>query len=418
MKYRQLERREGLIASRQAPVANLAAAEREAGVLQPLNRRGRAAVFDLLAEAGVQINQVHPKPWDLVVKDENRFARRITSPLNNGLTALADMYVEGTWDCEDVSEFLYRALTARLNCRFTWCIPNVIQYWTDLLVNQQTRSKAAHDVSSHYDLGPVFEIMLDPTMAYTCAYWKEGVANLEEAQLAKHDLCCRKLGISPGMALLDTGCGWGGLLKYAAENYGANPCLGVTLAPKQVALGMERCRGFPVSLLVRDYRDVSGTFDRIASIGILEHVGPKNYRTYFKKMYELLKPGGLLLVHTIGSVISSPTLRLPELDWIKREIFPGGVVPSFGQIASAGDDLFTLLDAQEFGYYYYRTLVAWNDNFEKGWPEIQHRYDARFYRLWRYYLQLCAAAFRAGKNYRLWQVVFGKEYPGVYQSVR
>jgi cyclopropane-fatty-acyl-phospholipid synthase len=382
----------------------------------PMNRK--AALFDVLAAAGIRINPALPDRWDILVKDENQFIRRIMSPLNNGLTALGDMYVEGIWDCEDVSEFIYRALRARLNSRFMWCLPNVVRYWTALLFNQQTRSRAAHDVSTHYDLGPVFEIMLDPTMAYTCAYWKDGVSSLEEAQLAKHDLCCRKLEISSGMAVLDTGCGWGGFLKYAAERYGARPCVGVTLAPKQVALGTERCRGLPISLLVQDYRDVTGTFDRIASIGILEHVGPKNHRAYFRKMYEVLKPGGLLLVHTIGSVLSSPTLSLPEMEWINREIFPGAVAPSFGQIATASENLFTLLDAQEFGYYYYPTLMAWNDNFGKGWPEIQHLYDARFYRLWRYYLQFCAAAFRAGNNYKLWHVVFGKDYQGVYKSVR
>jgi cyclopropane-fatty-acyl-phospholipid synthase len=403
----------------QVPSAKSAAAERTSAIPGPLDRmsRRRAALFDVLAAAGIRINPALPDPWDILVKDENQFVRRIMSPLNNGLTALGDMYVEGIWNCQNVSEFFYRALVARLNSRLTWCVPNVLQYWSARFFNQQTRSKAAHDVASHYDLGPVFEIMLDPTMAYTCAYWKEGVSNLEEAQLAKHDLGCRKLGISAGMDILDTGCGWGGFVKYAAERYGARHCLGVTLSPKQVELGRERCRGLPVSLLLQDYRDVSGTFDRIASFGILEHVGPKNHRTYFEKMYDVLKPGGLLLVHTIGSVISSPTLRQPEVEWVNREIFPGVVIPSFDQIASGADKLFTLLDAQEFGYYYYLTLMAWSNNFESGWPEIQHLYDARFYRVWRYYLHVCAAAFRAG-NYRLWQVVFGKDYQGVYTAVR
>jgi cyclopropane-fatty-acyl-phospholipid synthase len=402
-----------------APSTKPLASKRASAVPRGASRSNRkTALFDALAKAGIRINPALPDPWDLVVKDEDLFVRRIMSPMSNGLTALGDMYVQGIWECEDVSGFICRALEAGLNSRFAWCLPNMIRYCTAVLFNQQTRSRAARDVSRHYDLGPVFETMLDPTMAYTCAYWPEGVSNLEEAQLAKHDLCCRKLRLASGMSVLDTGCGWGAFLKYAAEHYGAGPCLGVTLSPKQVALGAERCRGLPVSLLVQDYRDVSGTFDRIASIGILEHVGPKNHRAYFEKMHGVLKPGGLLLVHTIGSVVSSPTLRLPELEWINREIFPGGVVPSFGQIASASDGLFTLLDAQEFGPYYDLTLMAWNENFERGWPEIQHLYDARFYRLWRYYLHFCAAAFRAGNNYKLWQVVFGKDYQGVYKSVR
>jgi cyclopropane-fatty-acyl-phospholipid synthase len=378
----------------------------------------RDAFVGILQTAGIRVNPEHPDPWDIVVKDIDQFLFRITSPLRNGMTELARTYVEGIWDCEDICEFFYRCLAAGLNKRFVWCLPNVAQYWAAKLFNLQTKARAVRDVGSHYDLGPVFETMLDPTMAYSCGYWKEGVETLEEAQSAKYDLVCRKLGISAGMSLLDIGCGWGGFLRFAAQQYGAGPCLGITLSRDQVAIGSERSRNLPVQLILQDYREVKGTFDRIVSIGMFEHVGPKNYRAYFEKMYELLKPGGLLLVHTIGSVVSSPTLRVPEMEWINREIFPGGVIPSFGQISTASDNLFTLLDAQEFGYYYYRTLMAWNDNFKNGWPEIQHLYDARFYRLWRYYLQFCAAAFRAGKNYRLWQVVFGKDYPGVYKSVR
>jgi cyclopropane-fatty-acyl-phospholipid synthase len=400
-----------------APLLDREASERTRERALPDGRTTRSSLTDELNAAGIRLNPSVPDPWDMVVQDVDQFTRRLTSPLKNGMTELAEMYVEGVWDCEDVSEWIYRCLTAGLNRRFVWCVPNIAQYWDAKLFNLQTKSRAGRDVPSHYDLGPVFEAMLDPTMAYTCAYWKEGVKNLEEAQLAKYDLVCRKLGISPGMSVLDTGCGWGGFLRFAAEHYGANPCLGVTLSEDQVALGNKRSQNLPVRLALQDYRDVEGTFDRIASIGVLEHVGPKNYRTYFETVYKALKPGGLLLAHTFGSVIPSPTLLQPEVEWINNAIFPGLVNPSIGQLLSASDGLFIALDLQEFGYYYYPTLMAWNENFTKNWPKIKDGYDERFYRKWRYYLQGCAGAFRAGK-YRLWQVVLGKDWKGVYQAVR
>ena len=376
-----------------------------------------SSVAAILAASGIRVNPVNPAPWDLVVRDEKQFARRILSPLTNGLTELGDMYVDGIWECEDIAGFFHRCLSSKLNARFHHSLPNVLQYWAGRLLNMQTKPRAARDIASHYNLGPVFEITLDPTMAYTCAYWKEGVTNLAEAQLAKHDLGCRKLGLESGMSVLDTGCGWGGFLKFAAERYGIGHGLGVSLSKDQVTLGMDRCKGLPVSLLLKDYRDVEGSFDRVSSFGIFEHVGPKNHRTYCEKVHEVLKPGGLFLLHTFGNINPAPTLRTPEVEWVTNHIFPGLVNPSFGQIAAAADGLFTLLDVQEFGSYYDPTLIAWHDNFVAGWPSIKHLYDERFYRKWRYYLQICAGAFRSG-NYRLWQTVFGKDYEGVYQTVR
>ena len=379
---------------------------------------GKDPFIDALRTAGIRLNPELPDPWDIMVQDIAQFVRRLTSPFKNGMTELADMYVEGIWNCEDVSEFLYRCLTVGLNRKFVWCAPNVTQYCIAKFLNLQSKSRAARDVRSHYNLGLVFEAMLDPTMAYSCGYWKEGVETLDEAQLAKYDLVCRKLGMSAGMSVLDIGCGWGGFLRFAAERFGAGPCLGITLSRDQVATGSERNRGLPVRLALQDYRDVAGTFDRIVSIGMIEHVGPKNYRTYFEAAYDSLKPGGLFLAHTFGSVIPSPTLLQPEIDWINKVIFPGLVNPSIGQLLHAADGLFTVLDVQEFGYHYYPTLMAWNKNFTTRWPEIKDHYDDRFYRTWRYYLQACAGAFRAG-NYRLWQVVLARDWKnGVYMAVR
>jgi cyclopropane-fatty-acyl-phospholipid synthase len=370
-----------------------------------------------LAAAGIRINPANPEPWDLLVRDEKQFAGRILSPFKNGLTELGDMYVDGIWECDDISGFFHRCLSSGLNARFYHTMPNVLRYWIGRLLNCQTKRRSARDISSHYSLGPVFEITLDPTMAYTCGYWQDGVTNVHESQLAKYDLSCRKLGLEPGMEILDTGCGWGGFLKYAVERYGLGHGTGISISHDQIEIGRKRCEGLPVSIIFKDYRDLEGSFDRVSSFGMFEHVGPKNYRTYCEKIHEVLKPGGLFLLHTFGNINPSPTLRTPEVDWVNHHIFPGLVNPSYGQIGAAADGLFTVMDVQEFGAYYDPTLVAWHENFENGWPSIKHRYDERFYRMWRYYLLICAGAFRSG-NFRLWQTVFGKGYEGVYQAVR
>ncbi len=376
----------------------------------------RSGLIDALGGAGIRVNPAAPDPWDITVRDVAALDRRVLSPWRNGLTELGDLYVEGAWECADLPGFFDRCFSAGLEKNFVWQLPNLAQFVARRIFNQQTRSRASRDVSSHYNLGPVFEVMLEPAMTYSCGYWRDGVSTLEEAQRAKHDLACRKLHLEPGMEVLDIGCGWGAFLSHAARRYGVAG-RGVTLSADQVALASERCRDLPVSIELRDYRDVRGRFARVASFGMFEHVGQKNYRAYFEKAHALLDDGGLFLFHSLGSIFPTPTLRTPEVDWVERHIFPGLANPSFGQIAAASDGLFTILDAQEFGAYYDPTLVAWSANFVAGWPSIRDRYDEAFYRTWRYYLAICAAAFRSGK-FRVWQVVLGKNHRGVYEAAR
>lgn len=370
-----------------------------------------------LERCGIQVNSANPNPWDISVKDVDSFTHRLASPWKNGLTELGDLYVEGAWDCAEPCEFLRRCLAEGLNERFCYTVPNLRKFLRARFFNIQTKPRASKDVSSHYNLGPVFEVMLDPTMTYTCGYWTDGVRTLEESQLAKHGLACRKLGLQPGFRVLDIGCGWGGFLKFAAENHPIAEGIGITLSSDQATLGMKRCEGLPVKLLVRDYRDVEGEFDRIASFGMFEHVGPKNYRTFFAKAHSLLKSGGLFLFHSFGSVYPAPTLRQPEVRWVESNIFPGFENPSFAQIAKACEGLFAILDVQEFGAYYHPTLIAWRDNFIHGWEKIRHLYDEAFYRKWIYYLSLAAAAFQTPK-YQLWQIVLGKDHRTVYEAQR
>lgn len=235
-------------------------------------------------------------------------------------------------------------------------------------------------------------------MQYSCAYWKDA-ENLEQAQLGKLKMICEKLQLKPGMKLLDVGCGWGGLAAYAAEHYGVS-VQGVTISKEQQILAQERCRGLDVEILLQDYRDLNLQFDRIVSVGMFEHVGPKNYDTYFSVIAKNLKPEGLFLLHTIGSNLTDLNVD----PWINKYIFPNGCLPSVKHIASTSEAYFVMEDLHNIGADYDRTLMAWYENFKQVWPELSVNYSERFERMFTYYLNICAGAFRA-RNIQLWQVL-------------
>jgi cyclopropane-fatty-acyl-phospholipid synthase len=243
--------------------------------------------------------------------------------------------------------------------------------------------------------------MLDRRLAYSCGYWRSA-SNLDDAQEAKLDLVCRKLGLRPGMRLLDIGCGWGSLVRHATERYGVR-AVGVTVSDEQVAYARDACRGLDVEVRLQDYRELNEEFDRIASIGMFEHVGPKNYRAFMCVARRCLAEDGLFLLHTIGTRDSFPNLTRSELDWVERNIFPGAVMQSMKQIGAALDGVFVTEDLENFGADYAPTLMAWHANFEEAWSILAPRYGERFRRMWRYYLLTCAGAFRA-RAYQVWQL--------------
>jgi cyclopropane-fatty-acyl-phospholipid synthase len=256
-------------------------------------------------------------------------------------------------------------------------------------------------------------------MQYTCAYWKrngdagKGASTLAEAQENKLDLVCRKLGLKPGMTVLELGCGWGGFARFAAERYGAH-VTAYNISSEQVAYGRERTKGLPVDIRLQDYREAEGTYDRIVSIGMCEHVGYRNYRTFFKTLHDRLKDGGLALVHTIGGLKSVTSIE----PWLGKYIFPHAMLPSVAQLSRAMEGLFVVEDWHNFGPDYDLTLMAWLENFERNWAKHRAAYGDRFHRMWVYYLTICAGSFRARKN-QLWQIVVSKGVvPGVYQAVR
>lgn len=337
----------------------------------------------LLEKAGIDVDG--GAPHDIIVHDRRVYAR----VLRDGSLGLGEAYVEGWWDSQAVDETLTRILRARLA---DWAGTSWLETASVLstkIVNLQSRRRAPQVAEQHYDIGnDLYRAMLDRRLVYTCAYWN-GAQDLEEAQEAKLDLVCRKLGLDAGMRLLDLGCGFGGLARYAAEKYGAR-VTGLTLSKRQVDLGRELCAGLPVELRLQDYRDASGTYDRVVSVGILEHVGPRNYRTYMKVVDRCLAPGGISLFHTIVNP-RSQTVGDP---WITRYVFPNSSLASIAQLARAMEGLFLLDDLHAFGDDYDCTLMAWYRNLVRAWPQLKATYCERFYRIWTYYLLMSAAVFR------------------------
>jgi cyclopropane-fatty-acyl-phospholipid synthase len=358
---------------------------------------------ELLLEAGIELNG--KKAADICVHDE----RFYSSVLKNPVLGLGESYVAKWWDCDHLDQFFDHLLQTNLAEK----IKTDRRFWPHFLKeklraafmsprNLQTQSRAFEVGEKHYDMGNVlFSSMLDKDLTYSCGYWKDS-ENLEAAQQAKLALACNKLKLKPGMEVLDIGCGWGSFCHYAAKNYGVS-VLGVTVSKEQYKYAKDFCKGLPVEIRLVDYRSIRGSFDRVSSIGMFEHVGPKNYRSYMNLIYNSLKQGGLFLLHSIGSNIS----KSHPNPWIHKYIFPNGILPSLKQIAQAAEGLFVTEDLHNFGAHYDKTLMAWEANFEKNWHSLKKYYDAAFYRMWKYYLLASAGAFRA-RNIQLWQIIFSK----------
>ena len=353
----------------------------------------RCKVESILAAADIQIDGT--RPWDLQVYDKRFYGRM----LGEGTLGVGEAYMDGWWDCPALDQLIYRAVRARLDHRLkTWSI--VGDVISAKLKNFQTPSRAFEVGRRHYDLGnDLFRAMLDKRMIYSCGYWAEA-DNLDDAQVHKLDLIARKLMLEPGMRVLDIGCGWGGAPRYFVEHYGVE-VVGITVSMQQLSLGREICAGLPVELRLQDYRELNEPFDRIYSIGMFEHVGPKNYRSYMNVVRRCLQDDGLFLLHTIGADIT----RSNTDPWITKYIFPNSRLPSASQITRAAEGIMILEDWHGFGPDYELTLMSWYENFEAAWPELSKNYDERFHRAWRYYLLSSAGAFRSRGN-ELWQIVW------------
>jgi len=359
------------------------------------------------ALADIKING--NRPWDIQIHN-NQFYRRLVA---EGSLGLGESYMDGWWDCEKIDEFIFRLLSKEADKKMKINWKMVLTFLVARIVNLQSKLRAFHVGERHYDLGnDLFRSMLDERMIYSCAYWKNA-QTLGEAQEAKLDLVCRKIGLQPQMTLLDIGCGWGGLLRFTAEKYKVK-AVGITVSKNQAELGKELCKGLPVEIRLQDYRDLNEKYDRIASLGMFEHVGYKNHRTFMEIVHKNLRGDGLFLLHTIGGNMSGATLD----PWGNKYIFPNAMLPSIKQIGNAIEGLFVMEDWHSFGTDYDKTLMAWFENFDKNWSKIKLNYGDRFFRMWKYFLLSYAGTFRARKT-QVWQIVLSKKGdPGGYKSIR
>ena len=363
-------------------------------------------LVELLARAGVTVDGT--QPWDMRVHDARTF-RRV---LAQGSLGAGESYMDGWWDCDRLDEMICRLFEARIDAE----LPSVRQVLAGLrarLLNPQTPRRAFTVGEQHYDIGDdLYQRMLDSRMIYSCGYWRSA-QDLDSAQEDKLDLVCRKLGLQPGMQVLDIGCGWGGAAQFAAERYGVK-VTGITISRHQAEAARQRCRGLPVDILLDDYRSLDGQFDRIYSLGMFEHVGVRNYATFFRTVRRLLTHDGLFLLHTIGGNVSV----VANDPWVERYIFPNSMLPSMAQITQAAEGSWVIEDWHNFGVDYDRTLMEWYGRFERSWPELAAEYGEWFRRMWRFWLLGSAAAFRARRN-QLWQIVMSPYgVPGGYSEVR
>jgi len=360
--------------------------------------KSKNVVQSLLAPANVLING--QRPWDIHIHNANFYERVLTG----GSLSLGESYMDGWWDCEALDQFFEKIMENRLDKKVK--ANTSLLLWAYLkakILLAQSKSKAYVIGKWHYDIGnTLFAIMLDKGMNYSCGYW-ETAKTLDNAQDDKLDLICRKMALQPGMKVLDIGCGWGGFAKYAAEKYSAN-VYGITVSRDQLEYAKKICRGQSVKIDLKDYRELKGKYDRIVSIGMFEHVGCRNYNTFFKIVYRCLKADGLFLLHTIAG---NSSVEIPD-PWVTKYIFPNSMLPSAKQITSAAEGRFVIEHWHSFGQYYDKTLMAWYNNFKGNRTKLKDAYDERFYRMWTYYLLSLAGSFRSRRN-QLWQIVFSKK---------
>ena len=357
----------------------------------------KSLLSSLLEEADVRING--DRPWDIRVHDD-RLYRRV---FQQGTLGAGEAYMEGWWDCEALDVLFCKVLHGHLEERLAHVPSALFVAGTQLLFNLQSVGRAAMVAETHYNFGnDMFACMLGSTMNYSCAYWKNA-ATLDEAQNAKMDLICRKLGLEQGMTVLDIGCGWGGLSRYMAERYKVK-VTGITVSTEQAAYAREHDPEHAVNWLLEDYRSLRGTYDRIVSVGMFEHVGRKNYGLFMDVTRRLLSPSGLFLLHTIGS-----NKKKSGTDpWINKYIFPNGMLPSPACIGKAVMGRYVLEDWHNFGADYDKTLMAWHQNFENGFASGVFACSETVRRMYRYYLLSCAGAFRA-RDIQLWQLMLSPE---------
>lgn len=354
-------------------------------------------VDNILEQAGITING--PQPWDIQVHDQ-RWYNRVLLDKNLGM---GESYMEGWWDCDKIDAMVHRLLQNGIEDEINGDLRYRTHYLPGVIRNLQSKARSRMIAERHYDLDyNLFSSFLDPYHQYSCGFFN-GTDDLDEAQQRKLDLIAAKLNLCEQDHLLDIGCGWGGLAQYAAQQHGCT-VTGVNISTEQLQYARQRCQDLPIQFQECDYRDIKGQFDKIVSVGMFEHVGRKNYRTFMEVAHRSLRDKGIFLLHTIGNNVSRSSID----PWINRYIFPNSMLPSLRQISEAAEKLFVIEDIHNIGPHYDKTLLSWNDRFQDAWPDLEKKFDSRFKRMWEYYLLSCAGSFRA-RNVQVWQIVLTKQ---------
>jgi len=381
-------------------------------VAQQIGRMGASAPFAFevtFADGTTYRNRDEPLRFSL------RFRTRAAewAIAAYGHIGLLEGYIDGDIDFEGD---LHAAFQAGLNGGVAKQSAVVQQRnrWHEFRRSNATREQAKENARAHYGLGAEFYRcwLDDPYMMYTCAYWKEGTTTLEQAQQNKMEHVCRKIRLAPGESVVDIGCGFGGFMFYGAERHGLS-ITGVNTTPEQVQFVDEeiRRRGMSGKLAVveADFRDVSGPYDKVVSIGVLEHAGRDQLEEVVKAHAGFLKPGGLGMLHFIGHVGRRDT----EF-FIREHVFPGGWIPSLADVIVAMEDHgLEVVDIENLRRHYALTLDEWASRFDRNWQRIHaidpRKFDERFRRIWRAYLIGCAEMFRSQvERTHLFQIVFSK----------
>jgi len=341
---------------------------------------------------------------DIIVHNDSMYKKILTK----GELGLAESYMDGDWSSENLGRFIRKILIRQdiLEEKIKYKVPQLLylnlKYKVSGIFNTNTILKSPVNIMKHYDIGnDLYVKMLGKTMQYTCAYYNEKNIDLDQAELNKMKLIAKKLDLKPGMSVLDIGCGFGSMAYHLVTNYNVK-VTGVTLSQKQVDFSKENYTHENLDISYKDYREVTGKYDRVYSVGIMEHIGSRNYKSYFDKCEELLEDKGVMLFHTMA--IAKPNENQNKY-FASTYIFPEGELPDINNITQAFSEDWRLEDFQNMGISYSKTFDAWRNNIG-DWEGLDN-YDIVFRRMWEYYLNLFAENFRC-QNFLLWQFVVTK----------
>ena len=345
------------------------------------------------------------KNKDIIVNNKEMFVKIAST----GELGLAESYIDGDWDSEDLEKTIYKLssksgiLETQIKKQSLNFIFMEIKAMIKNRIANNTIQNSKRNVDFHYNAGnDLFEKMLGKHMQYTCAYFYKSNMTLDEAQYAKMELIAKKLDLKPNMRILDIGCGFGSMAHHLAKHYDVN-VIGVTLSKEQKSYAEKHFSNSKVTIEFKDYRQVTGLFDRVYSVGMFEHVGIMNYQTYFDKCFELLKPQGIMLIHTIGH---NGINNWKKSAFFDKYIFPEGELPNMINLSKSSTK-WILQDFQNIGKSYTKTLRSWKENIG-NWKGLDE-YDYCFRRMWHFYLCAAAASFSQPDRMQLFQLVYTKK---------